>query len=246
MADGGGPIQTRPAAMHGFGEGGVLREEAVAGVDRGGAGLARGGQDLGGDKVALGGGGRADGDGDVGFADVRRGGVGLGIDGDGAHAETPRGADDAAGDLAPVGDEDRRHQCQSRFRTPKRWDEDSRLGRIVMQALKREPGDKALQFFPSHRDALARSARALWPSHENLQPVQPLATSRGVTPPDGRNHGRLRWAGADDRLPLCVRSPARRRLEKKTVEFAIWARQLKVPAMRGIVGKAAWVASGAA
>ena len=39
-------------------------------------------------------------------ADVRRARVGVGVDGDGGDAEALAGADDAAGDLAAVGDED--------------------------------------------------------------------------------------------------------------------------------------------
>jgi hypothetical protein len=38
---------------------------------------------------------------------MHRAGVGFGIDGDGAHAHGARGADDAAGDLAAVGDQER-------------------------------------------------------------------------------------------------------------------------------------------
>ena len=38
IASGGGPIQVSPASMHGRGEVGVLGQEAVAGVDRVGAG----------------------------------------------------------------------------------------------------------------------------------------------------------------------------------------------------------------
>ena len=42
----------------------------------------------------------------VGHLDMQRAGIGVGIDGDGGDAHAPRGADDAAGDLAAVGDED--------------------------------------------------------------------------------------------------------------------------------------------
>ena len=42
----------------------------------------------------------------VGVGDVRRLLVGLGVDGDGADAEPLARADDPAGDLAAVGDED--------------------------------------------------------------------------------------------------------------------------------------------
>ena len=42
----------------------------------------------------------------VGHRDMQRAGVGVGIDGDGAHAHPARRADDAAGDLAAIGDQD--------------------------------------------------------------------------------------------------------------------------------------------
>ena len=96
----------QPGGNHGLGEGGVFRQKAVARMDRRSAALARGVEDPGGNEVAFRGGGGADGDRDVGLAHVRRAGVGFGIDRDGAHAHAAGGADDAAGDLAPVGDED--------------------------------------------------------------------------------------------------------------------------------------------
>ena len=49
---------------------------------------------------------RPDADGLVGEGHVPRLGVGLGVHGDGRDAELAAGADDAHGDLAPVGDED--------------------------------------------------------------------------------------------------------------------------------------------
>jgi hypothetical protein len=42
---------------------------------------------------------------DVGLGDVRGVRVGVGVDGDGADAEAAAGGEDAAGDLAPVGDQ---------------------------------------------------------------------------------------------------------------------------------------------
>ncbi len=44
----------------------------------------------------------------VGLGDVRRGGVRVGVDGDGRDAEVAAGAKDPAGDLAPVGHQHRR------------------------------------------------------------------------------------------------------------------------------------------
>ena len=57
-------------------------------------------------QVALAGRGRADMDGLVGHLDMQRLGVRVGIDRDRADAEQAGGADDAAGDLAAVGDQD--------------------------------------------------------------------------------------------------------------------------------------------
>ena len=87
------------------GEGGVLRQEAVAGMDRLGAGRLGRGDDLADIEIGLGGLRRADRNGLVGHIDVQRVAVGLGIDRHGLDAEPARGPDDAAGDLAPIGDE---------------------------------------------------------------------------------------------------------------------------------------------
>ena len=90
----------------GFGESGVFRQEAVAGMDRLGARAFGGVQDGVRPQVAVAGGRRADVDGLVGHLDMQRLGVGVGIDRDRADAEPAGGADDAAGDLAAVGDQD--------------------------------------------------------------------------------------------------------------------------------------------
>ena len=87
------------------GEGGVLRQEAVAGMDRLGAGRLGGGDDLADIEIGLGGLRRADRNGLVGHIDMQRVAVRLGIDRHGLDAEPARGPDDAAGDLAPIGDE---------------------------------------------------------------------------------------------------------------------------------------------
>ena len=47
----------------------------------------------------------------VGHLDVQRVPVGIGIDGDRLDAHAPRGLDDPAGDLAPVGDQDLVEHC---------------------------------------------------------------------------------------------------------------------------------------
>ena len=92
--------------FQGAGEVDVLAQEAVAGVHGLGAGVAAGLDDRLDLQVALGRGGGADPHGDVGFAHVPGAGVGVGVDGDRADAQGAQGADDAAGDLAAVGDED--------------------------------------------------------------------------------------------------------------------------------------------
>ena len=86
------------------GEGGVLAQEAVAGMNRIAAGLQRHRDDLLGVEVwkrtrAL------EGPRLVRLADVERGGVVLRIDGDGADAELGSGAQDSDRDLATVGDQ---------------------------------------------------------------------------------------------------------------------------------------------
>ena len=87
------------------GEGGILGEEAIAGMNRLGAGRLRGGDDLADVEIGLGGLRRADRNGLVGHIDVHRVAVRLGIDRYGLDAEPARGPDDAAGDLAPISDE---------------------------------------------------------------------------------------------------------------------------------------------
>ena len=87
------------------GESGVLRQEAVAGMNGVGAGLLGGGDDLGDVEIGLARRRRADTNGLVRHIDVQRVAVGVGIDRDGGDAEPPRGPHDAAGDFAPIGDE---------------------------------------------------------------------------------------------------------------------------------------------
>ena len=99
------------------GEGGVFREEAVAGVDGARAGGPRGGEDRVGVEVALRGRGRADAHRLVGLADMGRVGVGFGVDRDAAQAELAQRAQDAAGDGAAVGDQDGVEHRVTRSRT---------------------------------------------------------------------------------------------------------------------------------
>ena len=88
-----------------LGESGALGEEPVAGVDRLGARLFAGRDDLVDDEIGLRRRGRADGDRLVGHFDVQRVLVGFGIDGDGLDPHPARGLDDPAGDFAAIGDE---------------------------------------------------------------------------------------------------------------------------------------------
>ena len=89
-----------------FGEGGVLGQEAVAGVDGVGARLRGCGEDRLDAQVAFGGGGGADMDRLIRLAHVHRGAVGIRVDGNGFYAEAAAGAEDPDGDLTPVRDEE--------------------------------------------------------------------------------------------------------------------------------------------
>ena len=95
-----GADELDPGRLHGARERGPLGEEAVARVDRRGAGRAGGGDDLVDVEVA------ADAHRVVGLADVRGAVVEVGVDRDAAHAEGAAAADHPQRDLAAVGDED--------------------------------------------------------------------------------------------------------------------------------------------
>ena len=84
----------------------ALGQEAVAGVHGLGAGLAAGVDDLVDDEVGLGGRRGTDGDSLVRHLHMQAVPIGFGIDRNGLDAELPRALDDAAGDLAAVGDQD--------------------------------------------------------------------------------------------------------------------------------------------
>ncbi len=107
MTSAGGPTQVSPAAVTAAGEAGPLGQEAVAGVD--GVGSGGGGRrqqriDV---QVGLRGGAPRQGHRPVRLGDERRAGVTLGVHGDRADPHRGGGPDDAAGDLAPVRDEQR-------------------------------------------------------------------------------------------------------------------------------------------
>ena len=95
----------QPGVDDGLGEVGVLRQEAVAGVDGVGAGLARPPRGLADVQVAGGGGVAAERVRLVGGADVRRVPVRVGVHRDAGDPGVPAGPGDADRDLAPVGDE---------------------------------------------------------------------------------------------------------------------------------------------
>ena len=99
-----GPTKVSPAAVARSRQRRVLGEEAITGMDCITAGVDSGGDH--GVDVEVGGGATT---GElhrlVGGAGVERGAVVGGMDGDGGEAEIGRGATDADGDLAPVGDE---------------------------------------------------------------------------------------------------------------------------------------------
>ena len=97
--------EDQPGVRAGAREGGALGQEPVSRMNRIRPRLARGvddGRDL---QVAFARLGRPDAHGPVRGHDVRRVGVGVGIDGDGLDTQLAAGADDADRDLAAVGDE---------------------------------------------------------------------------------------------------------------------------------------------
>ncbi len=98
--------EAQPAALAHLGELGVLREEAVAGVDRVGAGDLGRRDDRRDVEVGLLRRGRPDADALVGELDVQRVGVDRRVDRDGADPELARSADHPQRDLAAVGDQD--------------------------------------------------------------------------------------------------------------------------------------------
>ena len=107
--------EDEPCRRHLVDEIGVFRQEAVAGMDRLGAGRQRRRDDLVAAQIAFADRRGADMHRLVGHLDMQRLGVGVGIDGDGAHAQPARRADDAAGDLAAIGDQDLGEHAASRF-----------------------------------------------------------------------------------------------------------------------------------
>ena len=62
--------------------------------------------------------------------------------------------------------------------------------------------------------SLARPARALWLAHRLLQPLQQMAASGRVGPPDGRHQRGARRRDPDNRQRLRSRPPAGRNGKK--------------------------------
>ncbi|KIR15774.1 hypothetical protein PFLU4_34560 [Pseudomonas fluorescens] len=87
-------------------EGGVFREKAVAGMDRGRAAAFSNRQKLVHRQVSTGRRAFAQAVGFIGLQDMQAGGVGLGIHRDAFDLQLTQGPQDAAGDGATVGDQD--------------------------------------------------------------------------------------------------------------------------------------------
>ncbi len=101
----GRPDEDQPRVGAGAHEGDVLGQEAVPGMDRLRPGQPGRVEQVPHRQVGLPRRGRADPHRLVGLADVPGAGVGVAVDGDGADAERPQGADDPDRDLPPVGDQ---------------------------------------------------------------------------------------------------------------------------------------------
>ncbi len=124
------PDEHGAAVLERLGEGRVLGQEAVAGVDRLGARALDRLDQLLDVEVALGGRPGAEQVGLVGALDVERVAVELGVDGDGRDPELLAGADDSDRDLAAVGDQDLREHAAGTL-PPCRGDcSTSRLARV--------------------------------------------------------------------------------------------------------------------
>ena len=96
---------------------GVLRKESVAGVHGVGAGGAGRGDDGLGVQIVIGLRQPYPG---IGLGDVRRGGVRVGVDRDGAQTQPPAGGEDPSGDLAAVGNQHSSDSHEAHIRkTPK-------------------------------------------------------------------------------------------------------------------------------
>ncbi len=102
---GAGADKDQAGVRAGVGEGGVLGQKAVAGVNGVGAAVAGGADHLVDVQVAVPGRRRAQPHGAVGLAHMGRVGVDVGVHRHRGQAQLAGGADNAPGDLAPVGDQ---------------------------------------------------------------------------------------------------------------------------------------------
>ena len=103
------------------GERRALGQKAIAGMHGLGAARLAGGDDIVDHQIALRRRRRPDRDRLVGHFDMERVAVGLGIDRDGFNSHPTRGLDDAAGDLAAIGNQDALEHLSSRSREPACW-----------------------------------------------------------------------------------------------------------------------------
>ncbi|MNM96992.1 hypothetical protein D3C81_1094870 [compost metagenome] len=92
--------------LAGFGERGVFRKKAVAGMDRGGAGGLGDGEDLVHRQVSSSRCTLTEAVGFIGLQDVQAGGIGFGVHGNALHLQFTQGPQDAAGNGATVGNQD--------------------------------------------------------------------------------------------------------------------------------------------
>ena len=101
-----GPMKVSPAVWTASTKSGFSEEEAVARMDRLGAGRQRHGDDPVAAQIGLGRCVPQQPHRLIGHRHMPRAGVGVGMDGDGGEAQPAAGVDDPAGDLAPIGDQD--------------------------------------------------------------------------------------------------------------------------------------------
>ncbi|MNF76970.1 hypothetical protein D3C85_1118640 [compost metagenome] len=102
---GGWPDEGDAGMLAGFGKGGVLREEAVTGVNCLGAASLGHGENLVHGQIGVGGGPFTQAVGLVGFEDVPAGGIGFAVDGNALDVQRVQGTQDAASDGAAVGNQ---------------------------------------------------------------------------------------------------------------------------------------------
>ena len=106
IAAGGGPMKVSPAATQASAKSAFSDRKPYPGCTASAPDLGRGLEDETGDEVGVGGCGALEAHCLVGLLHEQRVGVGVGVDDRGPDAEFAGGADNAAGDLAAVGDED--------------------------------------------------------------------------------------------------------------------------------------------